>query len=140
MLIANNKTLELWRGFIPRKKEVLHSLTVDLFCLQDFDAALEFQDYNQNTIFDKRAAIEVANFDTVHDAMETYTLPDGLYAVFLHKNAAVIGATTFQYIYGAWLPNFDYIFDKGAQFEIQGEKYKYNDPTSEEEIWIPVKT
>ena len=76
----------------------------------------------------------MANFDTVPDGMETYTLPDVLYAVFLHKIAAVIGATAFQYIYGTWAPNSDYIFDKRAQFEILGEKYKYkyNDPTSEE--------
>lgn len=115
-------------------------MTVDLFCLQDFDAALEFKDYNQNTIFDKWAAIEVANFDTAPDGMETYTLPGGLYAVFLHKGAAATGATTFQYIYGTWLPNSNYIFDNRAQFEILGEKYKNNDPTSEEEIWIPIKS
>ena len=112
MSIANDKTSELWRGFMPRRKEVLHPLTVDLFCLQDFDAALEFKDYHQDTVFDKWAAIEVANFDTVPDGMEAYTLTSGLYAVFLHKGAAEMGAEAFQHIYGTWLPTSEYIFEK----------------------------
>ena len=139
MSIANDKTPELWRGFMPRRKEVLNPLTTNLFCLQAFDASLEFKDYNQDTEFDKWAAIEVADFDAVPADMETYTLPGGLYAVFLHKGAAATGAATFKYIYETWLPTSDYIFDNRAQFEILGEKYKNNDPTSEEEIWIPVK-
>ena len=139
MSIANDKTPELWRGFMPKRKEVLNPLTTDLFCLQAFDADLEFKDYNQDTVFDKWAAIEVSNFAAVPAEMETYTLPSGLYAIFLHKGAAATGAKTFQYIYGTWLPYSDYEFDNRAQFEILGEKYKNNDPTSEEEIWIPVR-
>ena len=139
MSIADDKTPELWCGLMPRRKEVLHPLTTDLLCLQVFDASLEFKDYNQDTIFDKWAALEVANFDAVPADMETYTLSGGLYAVFLHKGAAATGVTTFQYIYETWLPTSDYIFDNRTQFEILGEKYKNNDPASEEEIWIPVK-
>ena len=92
MSIANDRTPELWRGFMPRRKEVLNSLTSDLFCVQAFDATLEFTDYNQDTIFDKWAAIEAANFNSVPAGLETYTLPGGLYAVFLHKGAAATGA------------------------------------------------
>ena len=139
MSLSNDKTPELWRGFMPRRKEVINPVTTDLFCLQAFDTALEFKDYNQETVFDKWAAIEVANFDAVPAGMETYNLPGGLYAVFLHKGAAEAGARTFKYIYETWLPNSDYVFDNRAQFEILGEKYKNDDPTSEEEIWIPIK-
>jgi len=78
---------------MPRRKEVLHPLTTDLLCLQVFDASLEFKDYNQDTMFDKWAALEVANFDAVPADMETYTLSGGLYAVFLHKGAAATGVT-----------------------------------------------
>jgi AraC family transcriptional regulator len=140
MSIANDKTPELWRGFMPRRKEIINPLTADLLCLQDFATDLNFKDYNQNTEFDKWAAIEVANFDTVPAGMETYNLPGGLYAVFLHKGAADTGAATFQYIYGTWLPSSNYVFDNRAQFEVLGEKYKNNDPRSEEEIWIPIKS
>lgn len=45
-----------------------------------------------------------------------------------------------EYIYGSWLPNStEYARDNRPHFEILGEKYKNNDPESEEEIWIPVK-
>jgi AraC family transcriptional regulator len=46
---------------------------------------------------------------------------------------------TFQYIFGTWLPNSEYVLDNRPHFEILGEKYKNDDPTSEEEIWIPIK-
>ena len=71
--------------------------------------------------------------------METYILPGGLYAVFLHKGAATTGPKTFQYIFGTWLPESDYSLDIRPHFEILGEKYKNDDPDSEEEIWIPIK-
>ena len=74
MSIADDKTPELWCGLMPRRKEVLHPLTTDLLCLQVFDASLEFKGYNQDTIFDKWAALEVDNFDAVPADMETYTL------------------------------------------------------------------
>jgi AraC family transcriptional regulator len=37
------------------------------------------------------------------------------------------------------LPNLGYTLDDRAHFEVLGEKYKNNDPLSEEEIWIPIK-
>ena len=46
---------------------------------------------------------------------------------------------TFQYIFGTWMPDSGYKWDNRPQFEILGEKYKNNDPSSEEEIWIPIK-
>lgn len=139
MKLSDDKTSELWRSFMAQKKEVINPVTTDLFCLQVLDVSLKFNDYNQETLFDKWAAIEVANLDTIPQHMEAYTLPCGLYAVFVHTGAANTGAKTFQYIYGIWLPNSDYEFDNRAQFEILGDKYQNNDPNSEEEIWIPIK-
>jgi AraC family transcriptional regulator len=57
----------------------------------------------------------------------------------LHKGAASDGPKTFQYIFGTWLPDSEYLIDNRPHFEILGEKYKNEDPTSEEEIWIPIK-
>ena len=125
---------------MPRKKEVYFPVSTDLFCLQVFDDSLEFKDYNQHTEFAKWAAIEVADFDRIPDGMEAYTLPGGLYAVFLHKGAASTGAKIFEYIYGTWLPNSQYEFDNRTQFEILGANYLNNDPNSEEEIWVPIKS
>jgi AraC family transcriptional regulator len=71
--------------------------------------------------------------------METYVLPGGLYAVFDYKGLNTDNSI-FQYILGTWLPGSDYVLDNRPHFEVLGDKYKNNDPNSEEEIWIPIKT
>jgi AraC family transcriptional regulator len=71
--------------------------------------------------------------------METLNSPRGLYAVFQYKGAASKGAETYQYIYGTWLPESDFLLDNRPHFAVMGEKYKNEDPDSEEEMWIPVK-
>jgi AraC family transcriptional regulator len=62
-----------------------------------------------------------------------------MYAVFIHKGPASKGPETYNYIFGTWLPGSDYILDSRPHFALMGEKYKNDDPASEEEIWIPVK-
>jgi AraC family transcriptional regulator len=71
--------------------------------------------------------------------MESFTLTGGLYAVFIHKGAASTGPKTFRYIFETRLPNSKYSIDNRPHFEILGEKYKNEDPDSEEEVWIPIK-
>jgi AraC family transcriptional regulator len=139
MTFANNKTLQLWQSFMPRRKEIKNNLTVDLFSMQVYDSSYRFNDFNPNAEFEKWAAIEVTDFDTVPDEMETYILTGGLYAVFHYKGLNT-DTKIFQYIFGTWLPNSkDYLLDNRPHFEILGEKYKNGDPDSEEEIWIPIK-
>jgi AraC family transcriptional regulator len=65
-------------------------------------------------------------------------LPSGLYAVFDYKGSSN-DQSIFLYIFGSWLPNSGYNLDDRPHFEVLGNKYKNNDPTSEEEIWIPIK-
>jgi AraC family transcriptional regulator len=138
MSLSDNKTRELWQSFMQRRKEIKNNIGTGLYSMQVFDPSY-FKNFNPNTKFEKWATIEVTDFNTVPDVMETITLPSGLYAVFLHKGAASTGPKTFQYIFGTWLPGSDYVLDKRPHFEILGEKYKNEDPDSEEEIWIPVK-
>ena len=140
MSLADNKTFELWRGFMPRRKEISNNLTNDLFSMQVYDKSYDFQDFDFEATFVKWAAIEVADFDAVPDEMESYILDEGLYAVFNYKGVASQGAKMFQYIFGTWLPASDYLLDNRPHFEILGEKYKNEDPDSEEEIWIPIKS
>jgi AraC family transcriptional regulator len=137
MSLEDNKTGELWRGFMPRRKAVQNSMGTELYSLQVYDP-FYFDDFSPDKEFEKWAAVEVTDFDTVPDEMETFTLKGGLYAVFLHKGAST-DTTTFQYIFTTWLPNSDYLLDNRPHFELLGEKYKNADPDSEEEIWIPVK-
>jgi AraC family transcriptional regulator len=137
MSLANNKTKELWQSFMPRRKEIQNNIGTDLYSMQVY-TPLHFNTFDPNNLFEKWATIEVTDFDTVLDEMETFTLPSGLYAVFFYKGSNT-DTQIFQYIFGTWLPNSEYVLDNRPHFEILGEKYKNNDPNSEEEIWIPIK-
>jgi AraC family transcriptional regulator len=139
MCLADNKTFELWKSFMPRRKEIKNSIGTNLFSIQVYDEQTDFNNFDLHTVFEKWAAVEVTYFDTVPTEMETYTLRSGLYAVFIHEGAAKTAAKTFQYIYGEWLPSSIYLPDNRPQFEILGEKYKNDDSESEEEVWIPIK-
>jgi AraC family transcriptional regulator len=136
MSFANNQTSELWRSFMPYRREIKNATGIDLFSLQNYTTINSFQDFNPDTIFEKWAAIEVADFDNVPEEMETFVLEGGLYAVFDYKGNS---PEIFQYIFREWLPNSEYELAYRPHFEILGEKYKNNDPDSEEEIWIPIK-
>ncbi len=139
MTLSDNKTNELWKSFMPSRKEIKNNITTELFSIQVYDKSFDFTKFDLNTPFEKWAAIEVSDFITIPNGMESYTLPNGLYAVFIHIGAASTGAKTFQYIFGTWLPNSIYTLDNRPHFEILGEKYKNDDANSEEEIWIPIK-
>ena len=138
MSYADYRIGELWGRFMPRRKEITNTLTKDLISLVVY-APNHFIDFKLTNQFERWATVEVENFNKVPDEMETYNLSSGLYAVFDYKGMSSGAAAFFQYIYSEWLPKSEYILDDRAHFEVLGEKYKNNDPSSEEEIWIPIK-
>lgn len=138
MTYVENRTQELWRSFMPHRKEIKNNSTADLISMQIYNGSFDFQNFNPNHPFDKWAAIEVSDFDIIPEEMESYTLPAGLYAVFIHKGPATEGERTFRYIFETWIPQSLYVIDHRPHFEILGEKYRRDDPTSEEEVWIPI--
>jgi AraC family transcriptional regulator len=138
MSFANYRIGELWKSFMPRRKEISCNLTNHLISLVVYKPT-HFADFKPTNEFERWATVEVANFDTVPDEMEEFVLPGGLYAVFDYKGLNTDNSI-FQYILGTWLPNSEYVLDNRPHFEVLGDKYKNNDPTSEEEIWIPIKT
>jgi AraC family transcriptional regulator len=140
MSLANNKTRTLWQSFMPHRKEVNNHLNSDLFSMQVYENALNyFENFNPHTVFEKWAAVEVTDFDNIPAGMESYTLNGGLYVVFSHKGDNSTANKVFEYIFATWLPESNYDLDNREHFEILGEKYKNDDPDSEEEIWIPIK-
>lgn len=134
----NYKIGELWRSFSLRRKEITNNLTSDLISMVVYKPT-HFADFKPTNEFERWATVEVADFDNVPNEMDTFVLPSGLYAVFDYKGLST-DHSIFQYILGTWLPNSDYILDDRPHFEVLGDKYKNNDPTSEEEIWIPIKS
>lgn len=139
MSYVTNRTGELWRSFMPRRKEISNTIDKELYSMQIYPRIFNFQNFNPNDIFTKWAAIEVSNFEEIPEEMSSYTLNGGLYAVFTHRGSSLDFQRTFQYIFGEWLPNSDYTVDDREHFELLGEKYKNESPDSEEEVWIPIK-
>lgn len=138
MSMQKDKTFELWHSFMTQKKHILNTVTNDMICLQVYDNSLDFKDFSIETEFEKWATIEVSNFNLVPKNMEKFTLPGGLYAVFKYVGSAIDFKDTFNYIFYSWLPLSDYILDTRPHFEVMGDKYKNNDPNSEEDIYIPI--
>ena len=137
MSLANNRIGELWRSFAPRRNEIANSLTTDLISLVVYKPT-HFTDFKLTNEFERWAAVEVESLDNVPSEMESFVLPAGLYAVFHYRGLSTYNSI-FQYIFGTWLPGSDYVLDDRPHFEILGDKYKNNDPASEEDIWIPIK-
>lgn len=137
MSFADYKVGELWKSFMPRRKEINNNLSSDLISMTVYNPT-HFLSLKPIKEFEKWAAIEVSDFDNVPSGMETFTLAGGLYAVFDYKGLNT-DDSVFRYIYGEWIPNSDYDLDNRPHFEILGDKYKNGDPESEEEIWIPIK-
>lgn len=137
MSLANNKTGELWKSFMPRKKDVKNTIGTELYSLQVYDS-LYFNNFNPHNEFEKWATMEVSDFSYIPDEMNTFILKEGLYAIFSYKGSSNDNKI-FQDIFTSWLPNSKYIIDSRPHFEILGEKYKNGEPNSEEEICIPIK-
>ncbi|MEI6123255.1 MAG: GyrI-like domain-containing protein [Bacteroidota bacterium] len=137
MSFANYKVGELWKSFMPRRKEITNNLTNELISMSVYKPT-QFADFKPTNEFEKWAAVEVADFDNVPNKMETFVLPSGLYAAFDYKGLSTDNSI-FQYLLGIWLPSSGYVLDSRPHFEVLSNKYKNNDPTSEEEIWIPIK-
>jgi AraC family transcriptional regulator len=137
MSLTDNKTGDLWKSFMPRRREITNNMTNDLISMQIYKPAY-FTDFNPINEFEKWAAVEVSDFYNVPIDMEPFTLIGGLYAVFDYKGLSTDNSI-FQYIFGTWLPNSNYLMDNRPHFEVLGEKYKNADPNSEEEIWIPIR-
>jgi len=81
MSFSNNKTGELWRSFMPRRREIGNTVGTELYSVEVYEP-LFFDNFNPEKEFDKWAAIEVKNYDTVPDELETITLARGLLCRF----------------------------------------------------------
>ena len=137
MSFAENKTAELWRSFMPMRKEIENSVGIELYSIEVFPPGF-FIGFSPQTTFEKWAAVEVPHGSHCPESMQQIGIGEGLYAVFTHRGPASSGPVTYQYIFQTWLPNSDFELDNRAHFAVMDERYKQEDPSSEEELWIPV--
>jgi AraC family transcriptional regulator len=139
MSLAENSTAELWREFHTGLDVVPNRIGGHWLSLQKYPQGY-FSNFDPRNQFEKWATVEVTNHDRVPASMEALILDAGLFAVFHYVGSSAEGRRVFQFIYGEWLPKSDFLLDERPHFELLGQKYKNNDPSSEEDIWIPIKT
>ena len=133
-------TGQLWKSFMPHKDKIKNVSNDNLYSVQIFPKHTNFKDFNAETPFQKWAAVEVNEIESIPEGMKALNLPKGEYAIFIHHGPSRNFPKTAQYIFGMWLPNSIYEFDHRPQFEIMGSDYKgHDDEDSQEEVWIPIK-
>lgn len=136
MSLIDNQTQALWQSFMPRRELITNRIGNDYYSVQNYSTDY-FENFYPAKSFVKWAAVAVDTFENIPNEMESFILPTGLYAVFEHKG---MDTEIFKQIFTEWLPKSTYILDHRPHFELLGEKYKNNDPNSEEQIWIPIQS
>jgi AraC family transcriptional regulator len=80
----------------------------------------------------------VSTIEQIPIEMVSHTIKGGHYVTFTQMGSGVSLSDNFKDIYENWLPTSGYTVDDRTHFQVMGEKYKRNDPLSEEEVWIPI--
>jgi AraC family transcriptional regulator len=95
MSFVKYTVFELWRNFMPRRNEI-KNINADYISLDIYNDVNFFSPFNPAYEFEKWATVEVANYDSVPEGMETLTVPSSLYAVFLHKGTSEDAQKTYR--------------------------------------------
>lgn len=138
MNLIENSTVELWSKSMPKLSHVKNRTSKDYISLQNYPKGY-FKDFDPTRNFEKWATVEVSEVTELHEEMDHFVLEEGDYAVFEYKGDSN-DKGIFQYIFHDWLPSSPYELDNRPHFEVLGEKYRNNNPNSEEEIWIPIQS
>lgn len=139
--LAENKTKELWQGFGPKIRLIENKVDpVEKWSVEIYDPGFDPIKFTPHTLFDKWAAIEVSDHETVPDGLKELVIPAGKYAVFTFKGLHSDAVAFMGQIFGLWLPASDYELDDRPHFEIMDPNYHGPfDPESEEDFWIPIR-
>ncbi|HLP96505.1 MAG TPA: GyrI-like domain-containing protein [Saprospiraceae bacterium] len=138
MSLIDNRTVELWRQFMPRRHVVGGRVGEEMYSLQVYPEGY-YERFNPATVFEKWALVEVAPGTEAPEGMTLFQLPEGDYATFIHKGDVAAFVARLQYVLQEWIPASGLILDARPHFEVLGEKYRNGDPESEEEVWVPVR-
>ncbi len=138
MSLVENKTFKLFSSFMPRRNEILHSVSNTIYDLREYPEDY-YQEFKPTNSFIKWALIEISEIDSIPKDMTVFNLPSGKYAVFI-ENVQYSGDHLFEYVFTEWLPNAKYVLDNRPHFDILGEKHLQKDPSAKLELWIPIKS
>lgn len=138
---ADDSTPQLWRSLMPRRAEIANRSTREHISMRVYGkAGMPLEEmFAPETVYEKWAAVEVGDHDTIPDGMRGYSLGGGLYAVFVHRGPASAFVLTMRHIFEEWLPASEYELDDREHFEVLQEDWSPTDPNAQEEIWIPIR-
>lgn len=137
MSFMQDKTGDLWRSFLPIMNQVNNRVGNERLSLQFYSD--DFMK-NPSLSFTKWAVVEVLDFASVTEDMQTLEISGGQYAVFQYKGDIFGAPDFFRKIFSEIIPNSEYELDNlRPHFEILPEKYNPMDANSEEEVYIPIK-
>lgn len=138
MSLVNNTTLELWKSFMPRKKEITSVKGEELYSIELYPHQY-FKAFDPSASFEKWAAVEIHDKSLLPEGIEILTIPKGQYVVFTYKGSSSGVPQAYAFIFRQWLPASDFELDNRPHFAVMGEKYKNDSEDSEEELWIPIR-
>jgi AraC family transcriptional regulator len=124
----------LWPKVMPQLSRVSNRKNKDLISLRAFEGIPVFGP-TADPNFTYWGGAEVTG---PKDGLEHLEIPAGTYAVFHYKGLSN-DSSIWRFIYSQWLPNSEWELDDRPHFERLGSKYKNDDPTSEEDIYIPIR-
>ena len=133
---VSDETSLLWREFGARRAEVTPRATTNSISMRVYPGDVT-QVFDPTARIRKWAAVEVRDFGTIPDGMTAWTTAGGLYAVFVHQGPAT-DLSTFEFIFGEWLPDSDFELDRREHFEILPADYRPLDAEAREEICVPI--
>ena len=139
MSYSNNLTPILWKSFMPHRKQTPNVLSNKLYSVEIYKNESYFEAFDPTAEFEKWAAVEVSNLEAVSLEMKSLVIPSGKYAIFKYKGKGSEASETYRSIIQDWFPRSIYQLDHRPHFAVMGEKYKFEDANSEEELWFPVK-
>lgn len=138
--LKQEKTGSLWQHFMPKRNQIKNRINKDYISGVKFYEPLDLSTFDEETEFEKWAAVEVSHPEDIPEGLEALEIEGGKYAVFIHKGLSKDFQKTKEEILRVWLPDSGYTLDDRVHFDVMGEKYYGpSDANSEEEIWIPIK-
>ncbi|HEU5138687.1 MAG TPA: GyrI-like domain-containing protein [Bacillales bacterium] len=133
---STNDISKLWDRFDAASSQIEHSIKPEIkFGLMTFP-----DHWKHGEPFQYMAGVEVNQFESLPEDMESAELPKQQYAV-IHYRGKISGiGVAYDYFYREWLPKSGYEF--GNNFEMEyydGKFYGRDNPESEISFYFPVK-
>lgn len=128
---------EFWNHFIARMDEIKNPIAKETFgmCLPNHPHVKK-RDENH---FVYIPCMPVEKTAPIPEGMVDLEVPANTYAVFTHKGPISLFPHTINYVWGTWMLENQNLRAEGPDFELYDERFQFEDPKTEIDIWIPIK-